>query len=62
MIADGYKDTEIGVIPVEWNISELEEIFEITAGKSKSKFIIDNGKYILIDMGGINKHGMSPIN
>jgi len=57
MVADGYKDTEIGVIPDEWDVKQLENIFEITAGKSKSNSIINNGKYVLIDMGGINQHG-----
>ena len=34
MIADGYKDTEIGIIPVEWEVGILEDITNITMGQS----------------------------
>ena len=26
MIADGYKDTKIGIIPKEWEVKELKDI------------------------------------
>ena len=56
-VREGYKQTEIGVIPVEWNCQSMEDIFIITAGKSKSKFVVENGKYTLIDMGAIDRNG-----
>ena len=37
MIADGYKDTEIGVIPVEWKSIELGDIATFSKGKGISK-------------------------
>jgi len=33
MVAEGYKETEIGVIPVEWEVNRLEDISELTSSK-----------------------------
>ena len=41
MIKEGYKKTEIGVIPVEWEVVELREIGKV--GTSLSQ-IIDYGR------------------
>ncbi len=46
MVARGYKDTEIGVIPVEWDVVHLEEITtKITSGgtpsRSKDEYFIN---------------------
>ena len=38
MAADGYKDTEIGVIPVEWDVVHLDDIaMKITSGGTPSR-------------------------
>lgn len=31
-IKQGYQLTEVGIIPVDWEIKRLDELFEITAG------------------------------
>lgn len=36
-IPNGYKQTEIGVIPVDWCLKRLDEIFRITAGRDLVK-------------------------
>jgi len=33
MVADGYKETEVGVIPVEWEVKHLDDISELTSSK-----------------------------
>jgi type I restriction enzyme, S subunit len=33
MVADGYKDTELGAIPIEWEVSKLNDILTIGSGK-----------------------------
>jgi len=33
MVAEGYKDTEIGVIPIEWDVKKLDDISELTSSK-----------------------------
>jgi len=45
MVADGYKNTEIGVIPVEWKIIELGSICHTTTGKLNSNAMVENGQY-----------------
>mgnify|MGYP000272655304 CR=1 FL=1 len=37
MVADGYKKTEIGVIPVEWDVVKVKEIVKMTSGKFNPK-------------------------
>jgi len=37
MIAEGYKDTEIGVIPIEWEVETFENISELNRGTSFTK-------------------------
>ena len=38
MVADGYKDTEIGVIPAEWDVKQLDDVCsKIVGGGTPSK-------------------------
>lgn len=41
----------------EWVVKRLGEIFTITAGKSKSAFITDGGRYWVVDMGSVSING-----
>ncbi len=44
MLTDGYKETEIGVIPVEWDVKTLSEIGSFSKGKGISKNeIVEDG-------------------
>ena len=56
MVADGYKQTEIGVIPEDWKIKALSESFKFKNGLNKAKeffipycdlFLIKNANHIL---------------
>jgi len=38
-VKEGYKLTEVGVIPEKWEISKLQDYITITSGDSPSKFI-----------------------
>ncbi|HOI83711.1 MAG TPA: restriction endonuclease subunit S, partial [Campylobacterales bacterium] len=42
-VPTGYKQTEVGVIPEEWEVQELEKISEVKSGKRLplGKFLID---------------------
>lgn len=37
MVAEGYKNTEIGVIPKDWDVKSLGSLFEITSSKRVSQ-------------------------
>ncbi len=44
-------------IKSKWHLLELEEIFDIKTAKSQKDFIVDQGKYFIIDMGGVSSTG-----
>lgn len=56
-VPPGYKRTEVGVIPEDWEISSIGNIVEIITGKSKSRFISDGGRYLIVDMGAVSRNG-----
>lgn len=37
-----YKDSQIGKIPVDWEVKELGKIFNLTSGKTKPKILFEN--------------------
>ena len=39
---EGYKQTELGVIPEDWEIKKLGEIFKLTSGKTKPNNLEEN--------------------
>jgi type I restriction enzyme, S subunit len=41
----------------EWEVKRLGEIFEVSAGKSKSTFVIPDGDYWVVDMGSVSTGG-----
>jgi len=43
MVADGYKETEIGVIPVEWDVKTLVEVSKIVDSLHLTPSFVDNG-------------------
>ena len=49
----GYKNTELGLIPNEWNVKNLKEIVDICYGKSQKEVEIDEGKYKILGTGGV---------
>ena len=51
-IPEGYKETELGVIPQDWEVSKLREIVEICYGKSQKTVEDVNGVYKILGTGG----------
>jgi len=45
MVAEGYKETEIGVIPVEWEVKYVRDIAKIKTGKKDTQDKEEGGKY-----------------
>jgi type I restriction enzyme S subunit len=41
----------------EWELKSLGEIFDISTGTSKSRFIKESGKYLIADMGAVSRNG-----
>ena len=54
-VRDGYKITEIGEIPIEWECSKLEDYIEIRSGNSPSGFKLkEKGKYPFFKVDDMN--------
>ena len=48
----GYKQTELGEIPEDWEIKQLGDVLKIRHGKSQKEVIEDNGLYPILATGG----------
>ena len=56
MLDDGYKDTEIGVIPNEWDVAELRDIGKVSMCKRIMKNeTTDYGKIPFYKIGTFGK-------
>lgn len=56
-IPSGYKQTEIGVIPSDWDVKKLGELADYKNGKSFESRITDNGDYFLITLNSLDIKG-----
>ena len=46
MVKEGYKKTEIGVIPEDWNLLSAKNLMKIETGSRNTEHKSDNGKYL----------------
>lgn len=56
-IPSGYKQTEIGVIPADWDVKRLGDIVRFNNGKAHERFIDDKGDYIVVNSKFISTAG-----
>jgi len=52
-LKEGYKNTEVGIIPNDWNTPELGDVLKIRHGKSQKGIEDNNGKYPILGTGGL---------
>lgn len=45
IIPEGYKKTKVGIVPVEWEVTNLGEKAHIETGSKNTQDKVDNGKY-----------------
>jgi type I restriction enzyme, S subunit len=58
VVREGYKITELGEIPVEWEVVRLEEIIKIINGYAfQSEFYSSDGEFILLTPGNFQPEG-----
>lgn len=48
-----FKKTEVGEIPVEWEVKKLRDIVDICYGKSQKDVEVEDGKYKILGTGGV---------
>lgn len=56
-ISKGYKQTEVGVIPENWEVKPLNQLVGFTNGKAHENSIKDDGKYIVVNSKFISSEG-----
>ncbi|TRZ48472.1 MAG: restriction endonuclease subunit S [Dehalococcoidia bacterium] len=56
-IPKGYKQTEIGMIPVDWDVKKMSEVITFANGKPHENHVIPNGVYKLITLDSIGIDG-----
>lgn len=52
LIEKGYKQTEIGIIPKDWEVSPIGSVLKIRHGRSQKNVEVLNGKYPILGTGG----------
>src|SRR3989344_250533 len=56
-IPSGYKQTDIGVIPADWDVKRLGDIVQFNNGKAHERFINDKGNYVVVNSKFISTDG-----
>lgn len=54
-VKPGYKETEVGVIPSEWGVKRLAELFDFSGGLSASRDQLSNVGFCYLHYGDIHK-------
>lgn len=52
-VRHGYKQTEVGVIPEDWEVRTLREVADFTNGKPHEGDVDSNGRYCLVTLDSI---------
>ena len=56
-VIEGYKKTDVGIIPNDWDVRELGEVVVFTNGKAHEQYIDHNGNYIVVNSKFISSEG-----
>ena len=53
----GYKQTEVGVIPEDWDVKLLPDVLHFRSGKAHEQFISDTGSHVCVNSKFISTGG-----
>jgi type I restriction enzyme S subunit len=56
-IRKGYKQTEVGVIPNDWEVKKLGDVCDYQNGTSLEKYFNQNDGYKVISIGNYSIYG-----
>lgn len=56
-ITPGYKQTELGIVPEDWQIQSLPEALQFISGKAHEQFINEAGPYVVVNSKFISTEG-----
>lgn len=52
VVPEGYKKTEVGIIPKDWHVKNFGQVMSIRHGKDQKTVQVDDGKYPIFGTGG----------
>jgi type I restriction enzyme S subunit len=52
-----FKDTEVGLVPEDWQVKLLPEVCRFRSGKAHEQYIVDDGKYVCVNSKFISTDG-----
>lgn len=58
-IPAGYKQTELGVIPEDWDVLPLNKVANFKNGVAHEDCVCESGKYVLVNSKFISSEGLS---
>jgi type I restriction enzyme S subunit len=56
-VKKGYKQTEVGVIPEDWDVKFLPQVTRFRGGKAHEQFIAEAGDYVCVNSKFISSDG-----
>ena len=56
MVKEGYKQTEVGVIPEDWNISKIKDVAPLQRGFDLPTSQLKKGTYPVVYSNGVMNH------
>jgi len=54
----GYKKSEVGVIPMDWNVKLLPDVCKFRGGKAHEQYVSEFGEYICVNSKFISTEGL----
>jgi type I restriction enzyme, S subunit len=58
-VKPGYKQTEVGVIPEDWEVKTLGAVADYTNGKAHEQNITDSGRFVVVNSKFISSEGVT---
>jgi type I restriction enzyme S subunit len=58
-VKPGYKQTEVGVIPEDWEVKNLRALADYTNGKAHEQNITDSGRFVVVNSKFISSEGVT---
>ena len=56
-VRPGYKQTEVGLIPEDWDVKLLPDVCRFRSGKAHEQYISDTGRYVCVNSKFISTDG-----
>jgi type I restriction enzyme S subunit len=56
-MVEGFKETEVGLLPIDWGCEKLPDVVDYIHGKAHEQFVNENGEYVIVNSKFISSEG-----